>query len=428
MKKKTVFFYFIIVIVLVISISIYFVIEQTDFQPFTKDNLKNTEKIITDFERGHEFKLQSISGIIKDDSGDFVYGNQALKVTTEGNGELVTIKKSDFSPPIDLTDKFLKLWIKISDTKKISKLKITVTGDDFETYKTYWIHKNNISPNAFYFRNNYWNPLTISLTQTKDFGLPDISKIDTIEFSVRDTGKGPVTVWFDGLSYLDNTSEGIVTFTFDDSFANQYTNARPILAKYDYPATAYINTGSVGSPKKLTLDQLRELQDIYGWDISSHLVRHMDITQKRYQAEVEDELALSKQYLLDNGLTKGADHFAYPFGKFDNDYSMNLVQKYYKTARVIRGDVETFPVSDPYKLRVMYLFNYTNPDKVSQRVEDVMENGDWLILVFHGIVDSNADHFHSKYLKSNFEKIVDDIYNKGIKVMTISEVFNNKFP
>ena len=58
------------------------------------------------------------------------------------------------------------------------------------------------------------------------------------------------------------------------------------------------------------------------------------------------------------------------------------------------------------------------------RVSETIENGDWIILVNHGIVDSNADHVHSKYLKSKFERIVKEVYDSGIKVMTISEVYD----
>ncbi len=135
-------------------------------------------------------------------------------------------------------------------------------------------------------------------------------------------------------------------------------------------------------------------------------------------------LILSKQFLLENGLNNGADHFAYPFGTFDNNMAMHLVQKYYDTARGVRGDIETLPVADQYRLRVMYIFNYTQPIQVSERIQDAMNNGDGLILLFHGIVNCNANEIHGTYLKSNFEQIVDEVNKKGIEVMTVSQVYN----
>jgi len=428
-KQKTVILIILAGVVISTSIFMIFTIEtKTDIQKAPEANMVGSEKVISTFQKDHSFSKQSMAGTLIDDAQEFVKGKQSLKVTTSGDGKPVILINNNISPKIDFTDKFLKLWVKINERNKIDKLSISISGDNFESKKIYWIHKNHISPNALYFQNNQWNPLTISLTQTENIGSPDISKINSIEILVKDKNNGPVSVWFDELTLVDNNDVGVATFTFDDSIENQYRNARPILAKYNFSGTTYINTGNIGKINKLTLEQLVEMQNVYGWDISSHAVRHLDITQKRFEAELEDELALSKQYLLDNGLTKGAEHFAYPFGKFDNNFSMDLVKKYYKTARVVRGDVETLPVADPYKLRVMYVFNYTNPDQVSKRVQNVMENGDWLILVFHGIVDSDADNFHLTYLKSNFEKIVNNIYNKGIKVKTVSEVYNSRFP
>ena len=37
------------------------------------------------------------------------------------------------------------------------------------------------------------------------------------------------------------------------------------------------------------------------------------------QSRIENEIVESKQYLIDNGFSKGVEHFAYPFGTFDND-------------------------------------------------------------------------------------------------------------
>jgi len=301
-----------------------------------------------------------------------------------------------------------------------------VTGDNFQTYKNYWIHGYGNNPSAQYLRNNQWNLATISLTQTDSVGSPDISNINAIEIRVTDKGTGPVTVWLNDLSLVKNHGGGIATFTFDDAVDNQYTNARPILDKYNFSATAYVPTKWIGNKNKLTLEQLRVLQDASGWDISAHTLYHTDLTEPSYAPQFEDMLASPKQYLLDNGFVKGVDHFAYPYGHFDNDESMQLVKKYYKTARGTRGMTETLPVADQYKLRVMYVLNSTPPAQIFDRVQNAMDNGDWLILVFHSIVDSNIQD-NEEYLKSNFEIVVDGIKKKGIDVMTVSDVYNNEF-
>ncbi len=89
------------------------------------------------------------------------------------------------------------------------------------------------------------------------------------------------------------------------------------------------------------------MQEVYGWDISSHTMNHVDVSQIKNVQRLENELVHSKQFLVDNGFIKGAEHFAYPFGNFDNDLSMDLIKEHYKTARIVRGDIETIPTPQP---------------------------------------------------------------------------------
>ena len=422
LKKKSLILIF-VGIGIISSLVVIVGSENTDFSSILIENNPKSEVKISGFEKNHGFFKESIAGNLEDDLLEFVNGKQSLKITTNGDGEEVIIRKDNILPKIDFDERFLKTWIKISDVKKISGLKISISGDNFDSFKTYWIHKNNTSPSAINFRNNQWNPLTISLTQT-DHNAVNISSIDSVSISLADKSTGSVSVWFDELSLGKNYDKGILTFTFDDAPDTQYTNALPILAKYDFSATSYVPTNWIDKSDRLSTNELKELQDVYGWDVSAHTLNHIDLSNPLYEDQFEKELYQSKQFLLDNGFKKGADHFAYPFGTFDNNFSMQLVKKYYKTARGVIGDTETLPVADQYRLRVMYISNFTEPIDVSKRVQDAIENGDWLILVFHGIVESNANDRHATYLMSNFEQIVDDIYSKGIQVMTVSEVYN----
>jgi len=389
--------------------------------------LEENEKIITTFQDSNNLLKLTGDGVITFDKDDYVIGEHSLKISTKGNLEPEIVRITNLSPSLDLSEKFIKAWLKISDRSSVAKLRIKVSSDNFETYQTYMIHERPSSPTAKYFQNNKWSLITISKTQAYETNNPDLSKINAFEIFVKDNGNHPITVWFNSLSLVENNSKGIVTFTFDDAVATQFTNALPILSKYNYSATSYIPTNWVNGKGRLTVDQLKEMQDVYGWDISAHTLNHMDVSHKGNEPRLEKELVRSKQFLLDNGLEKGADHFAYPFGNFDSDRSMEIIKEHYKTARIVRGDIETLPVADPYRLRVIYVLSYTPPDIVLNRINNVIDNGDWAILVFHGIVDKDPYDVHSTYLKSNFQTIVDGVYNKGIDVMTISEVYNKYF-
>jgi len=425
-SSKLIIIFFLIVIGISIPLVMTFSSQKTDIVEIYPLNKIEGEQMVFTFQKDEGLRKLSGAGVLTFDKTDYFKGKQSLKLTTDGQNGYEKILKTNISPSLDFRDKHLKVWIKISNPVYVDKIWIKVSHNDFVDDKTYWIHELGvITPSAKYFQKNTWNLITISLTQTNNYGVVDLSKINSIEIYVKDNGKGPVTVWLNSLSLVEKSTEGILTFTFDDAPVTQYTNAAPILAKYNFSATTYVPTNFIGNMDgKLDLNQLKEMEYVYGWDVSSHSLSHFDLAQKGFDSRKENEIVKSKQFLIDSGFSKGVEHFAYPFGTFDNDHAMELVKKYYKSARGVRPDIETLPPADDYRLRVMYVFNYTNPDSVLNRVDKAIENADWLILVFHGIVDSNANQIHAKYLKSNFEKIVEGINNRGVKVMTVSEVYN----
>jgi peptidoglycan/xylan/chitin deacetylase (PgdA/CDA1 family) len=159
------------------------------------------ETLITNFGAGHGFAKSSTTGAQTDDIADFAMSTQSLKLTTAGDSQPVFARKTNLSPALDLTDKFLKVWVKISDTSKIKELRVTVTSDNFVTFKNYRIYGNGVYAKEL--QNNQWYEITIMPSQTDETGKPDISKINTIQVRVVDKGTGAVSVWFNGLALLE---------------------------------------------------------------------------------------------------------------------------------------------------------------------------------------------------------------------------------
>ena len=106
-----------------------------------------------------------------------------------------------------------------------------------------------------------------------------------------------------------------VLITFDDGYVDNYTNAYPILKKYNLKATIFIVTGFVSSRKGyLTWDQLREMEQ-HGIMAQSHTVTHAPLPELPDE-RIREELVESKR-TAEAELGHPIDFIAYPTGVHD---------------------------------------------------------------------------------------------------------------
>jgi hypothetical protein len=159
----------------------------------------NGEYVITKFQIDHAFKRLGSAGNQQDDGNNFVLGNQSLKLSTGGDGLPVFTRKISISPNLDLSEKSINILLKASEVSNIQELRVSVTADRFQTYRDYWIISGVRGINTP-INDNDWALITIDTENIRDFGNPDLSKIDTIQLRVVDQGGAPVSVWFNGLS------------------------------------------------------------------------------------------------------------------------------------------------------------------------------------------------------------------------------------
>jgi len=108
-----------------------------------------------------------------------------------------------------------------------------------------------------------------------------------------------------------------VLITFDDGYEDNYTNAFPILKKYNFKATIFVITDSVDKDKQyLSSKQLKEMQD-NGIDIESHTNLHDKLGTCTYDDQLKT-LKASKEY-IEKTLNKTVRYISYPFGSYNSD-------------------------------------------------------------------------------------------------------------
>lgn len=127
-------------------------------------------------------------------------------------------------------------------------------------------------------------------------------------------GYHPITI-SDLAAYLRGES-GLpsrpIVLTFDDGYADFYTDAIPILRSHDFTAVAYVVSGFMGRPGYMTSSEVLSAQGA-GFEIGSHTVDHVNLTRQSADG-LRYQLAASKE-ALERLLKRPVTSFCYPYGK-----------------------------------------------------------------------------------------------------------------
>lgn len=119
-----------------------------------------------------------------------------------------------------------------------------------------------------------------------------------------------------------------VAITFDDAYIDILTNAKPLLDKYNYPYTIYVNPGIINrnQDKKnshyLSWAQLKTLGDD-GVIIANHGFEHDSLTRiegnlsQEQWLEKQTKLLLKAENIIKEKTGQSWHYFAYPYGEYN---------------------------------------------------------------------------------------------------------------
>jgi peptidoglycan/xylan/chitin deacetylase (PgdA/CDA1 family) len=122
-------------------------------------------------------------------------------------------------------------------------------------------------------------------------------------------------------------SRRLVGLTFDDGYADNVESALPLLKKYQFTATCYVVSGSLGRlnewdssslgvvRRMMTLEQLRAWH-ASGMEVGAHTRSHVHL-RRCDDARARDEIAGSRKD-LEQAIGAEVQQFAYPYGEVDD--------------------------------------------------------------------------------------------------------------
>jgi peptidoglycan/xylan/chitin deacetylase (PgdA/CDA1 family) len=105
-----------------------------------------------------------------------------------------------------------------------------------------------------------------------------------------------------------------VALTFDDGYADVYTNVYPLLRRLHFIATLFIVPGFLGTPRYLTWDQVITMSR-HGMDIEAHTLTHPDLTTLSASARWHE--IDGSRLILQQRLKRSVRVLAYPYGAYN---------------------------------------------------------------------------------------------------------------
>ena len=161
---------------------------------------------------------------------------------------------------------------------------------------------------------------------------------------------GYETIWFEDLSHIEDYEKPVI-LTFDDGYDDNYTELFPLLQKYGAKATIFVIPKAVGTPHKMTAEQIFELSQSGLVSIQSHTYSHGNLSTMDEQTLIF-EMEQSKNYLA--ALTGQVPYaVCYPEGT-RSELSIEVAGRYYEYGLLMNGQLYNTS-DDPLRVKRFYV-------------------------------------------------------------------------
>lgn len=395
--------------------------------------------VLTTFQTTHGWTTAGTGGTSNlNDTGDFISGSQSAWIQSGGAAAQWDLRK--FGVAIgDTNRKAFRLRIKVDDFSKLDELvfyagKGSLSTDDFK-----WSFL--VGGGSPYLVAGEWGNVVLSFANATVEGAALREDCTDLQFQIYDNNTGTGTkVHVQSVELIPATHadfpNGVVSFCFDDTWLSPKTLGWTKMDANSYPATLFLIQDYIGITNYLTLQDIKDRTDRYGWEVACHasLGTNHALSQTGMSAAALD-LDLKTQRLALEGLGfRGASGYAAPLGQFgkttDNVSTIDITRRAMSYCRTTHSrTTEVVPPANPYTLRAISgISSFAGGVTASSlttagtgKIAKAKAEGAWLIFVFHELVAASPANT-GQCLTSDFNAIVDAVAAAGMPVLTIEDV------
>ncbi|MDN4645938.1 polysaccharide deacetylase family protein [Arthrobacter sp. PsM3] len=221
-------------------------------------------------------------------------------------------------------------------------------------------------------------------------------------------------------------SQPMVSITFDDGWQSVYDRALPLLNKYNFKSTQYVNASSIETPNFITGAEVQQMHQA-GHEIAAHSYEHVDLTSIGTD-RLDEELRKSEEVLAAAGL--GTDDLAPPYGRVDPQVDW-YASKYFNVVRGTDDGINTRQNLEQHDLKVLYVTDETTPATLAEALAETSRLNGWLVLVYHQIAAPDSSGTQEHTIATDRSTITSDVLaaqlqlvaDSGIEVQPVAQAF-----
>jgi hypothetical protein len=181
---------------------------------------------------------------------------------------------------------------------------------------------------------------------------------------------------------------------------------------------SYVDQLTVGY---LSLRELKNMQDSWGWNILNHSWYHREATnayQKDDVSGIESDILKGMIYLIENGINSDPNWYVAPEGIM-NETLTKMIAKYY-SFDAMRSSALSYPYGASQPVKNLTIEKTTTLETVTAAIDDAMNSKQTLFLTFHRIQESSDTRY--VYPIADFKKILDVLVRENIHPITLAEL------
>ncbi|MFX0102400.1 MAG: polysaccharide deacetylase family protein [Candidatus Hodarchaeota archaeon] len=207
--------------------------------------------------------------------------------------------------------------------------------------------------------------------------------------------------------------KSVFSFSFDDGYVSQYTNARKILNKHGFKGTIFIvpnwtseETGkSIYHERNMGIGSWPQFIEMFaeGHELASHTLNHQDLTTleiggKDQEGTLIQELEECKKIIEERTNAPCFTHGA-PYGR-ENDTIKKITSEIFEFNRGVPSSISGYALILPVFDRQAKFDDMKFLRTYMRKVEKMIKKGHWTVLVTHEVL-----HFSKIELNKQFANI-----------------------